>query len=419
MRLAVSRLRFALFIPAIFVLAPLTLMAQVDESPLPVEARPAFPNLQWAGWSPETENGQPNPLRPIILTHAGDGSNRVFVATQQGVVHVFPNDPNAAQTQVFLDIQQRVVYKDKENEEGLLGLAFHPRYRQNGEFFIYYTTTTAPHTSVISRFRVSKDDPNKADPDFEEEILRIPQPYWNHNGGTIVFGPDGSLYVGLGDGGAANDPHGNGQNLGTLLGSILRIDVDHKDQGRNYAIPRDNPFINRPNARPEIWAYGVRNIWRMAFDRETGVLWAGDVGQNLWEEIDLIVKGGNYGWNLREGRHPFGEHGSGPRPDLIEPIWEYHHDIGKSITGGHVYRGKQVPELAGLYLYADYVSGKLWALRYDMRQKRVVANHTLGKSLLPVVSFGEDEQGEAYFLMVTPTGEGIHRLVSARRASAR
>jgi glucose/arabinose dehydrogenase len=244
-------------------------------------------------------------------------------------------------------------------------------------------------------------------------VLRFTKPFWNHDGGTICFGPDGYLYITHGDGGAANDPFDNGQNLKTRLGKVLRIDVDHKDEGKNYAVPKDNPFVNRPDARPEIWAYGLRNIWRMAFDRPTGVLWAGDVGQNLYEEINLIEKGGNYGWNRREGLHPFGSKGVGPRPDLIEPIWEYHHDIGKSITGGLVYRGTRLPELEGAYLYADYVTGKSWALRYDGTKKRVTANRPIRDRRLPILSFGEDEKGEVYLLTYTPTGQGIYWLVKS------
>ncbi|MEX0716101.1 MAG: PQQ-dependent sugar dehydrogenase [Planctomycetaceae bacterium] len=392
----------ASFAPAAF--------AQVDESPLPVKVEPAFPDLEWTGWAPVTERGRPYPLRPVIIENAGDGSNRLFVGIQQGTIHVFPNDQAAKKTKVFLDIARKVVYKDNENEEGFLGLAFHPKYEENGEFFVYYTTADGPpHTSVISRFRVSPDDPDRALPESEQEILRIPQPYWNHNGGTIVFGPDGYLYVALGDGGAANDPHGNGQDLGTLLGTILRIDVDRQDAGKNYAIPADNPFVDRQGVRGEIWAYGLRNVWRMSFDRRTGTLWAADVGQDLWEEIDLIVRGGNYGWNLREGMHPFGPKGVGPREDLIEPIWEYHHDVGKSITGGHVYRGQRVPALEGLYLYADYVTGKLWALRYDENAKKVAANHSIPADKHEVVTFGEDEAGDVYFAKVAPNGRGLFR----------
>jgi glucose/arabinose dehydrogenase len=357
---------------------------QVNEVPLNVDIERAFANLQFD--------------RPLVLTHAADGGGRVFVASQLGKVFVFPNDPDVTEPAVFLDIESRVRYDEKENEEGFLGLTFHPKYKTNGEVYVYYTTTDTPHTSVISRFRVSKEDPNRADPASEEEILRIGQPYWNHNGGTIVFGPDGYLYIGLGDGGFRDDPHGNGQNLATLLGSILRIDVDRRDGGKPYAIPRDNPFVSRKGARGEIWAYGVRNIWRMAFDSKTGALWAADVGQDLWEEIDLIVRGGNYGWNLREGKHKFGPKGSEARPDLIEPIYEYHHDVGKSITGGHVYRGRRVPELAGAYLYADYITGKVYALRYDEVKKQVLANQPISGNIIPVFSFGEDEAGEVYFM---------------------
>jgi quinoprotein glucose dehydrogenase len=357
--------------------------AHVDESELSLQVDRAFPNLRLR--------------RPVVIANAGDGSDRLFFVTQQGVIHVIPNDPTVEETTTFLDIESRVVYQDKENEEGMLGLAFHPNYERTGEFFVYYTTTDAPHTSVVSRFRVSKDNPNQADPDSEEELLRVAQPYWNHNGGALAFGPDGYLYIALGDGGAADDPHRNGQNLETLLGSILRIDIDRQDEGKNYAIPQDNPFVRHERARSEIWAYGLRNVWGMSFDRETGQFWAADVGQNIWEEINLIVRGGNYGWNLREAKHKFGANGAEQRDDLIDPIWEYHHDLGKSITGGSVYRGKRLPSLVGAYVYADYVSGRVWALRYDDAKKRVVANHSIPAKSMPVVAFGEDEQGEIYF----------------------
>jgi len=383
--------------------------AQVDESPLALKAEVAFPNLQWAGWKGETDDGRVDTLRPIVLTHANDDSGRVFVATQHGVIHAFPNDQEATQTSIFLDIQDRVSYNDSTNEEGFLGLAFHPRFKENGYFYVFYTTRQAKLTNIVSRFQVRKDDPNRADPASEVEILRFEKPYWNHDGGTVIFGPDGFLYVTHGDGGAANDPHENGQNLGVLLGKVLRIDVDRAEDGKNYAIPKDNPFVGRAGARPEIWAYGLRNIWRMAFDRKTDRLWAGDVGQDTWEEIDIIVKGGNYGWNLREGFHPFGRKGVGPRPGLIEPIWEYHHDIGKSITGGLVYRGKRLPELDGAYLFADYVSTRIWALRYDDAKGRVVENRPITSPGVPVLSFGEDDQGEAYFLTTTNNGRGIYR----------
>ncbi len=379
----------------------------LDLSPLPLKTVVAFPDLKFTGWSAETPQGKLIPQRPIALTHAGDGTNRIFLATQHGVIHAFANDPKVKTTEVFLDIEKKVVYVDKQNEEGLLGLAFHPNYKKNGEFFVLYTIQGVKQTNVLSRFKVSKDNPNKADPASEEELLRITRPYWNHDGGTICFGPDGYLYLAVGDGGAANDPHRNGQNLKTMLGKVLRIDVDRKDPGKAYAIPKDNPFVDDAKALPEIYAYGFRNIWRMAFDRKTGQLWAGDVGQNLYEEINIVKKGGNYGWSLREGLHPFSIDGVGPRKDLIEPIWEYHHDVGKSITGGLVYRGKALPELDGMYVYADYITGSIWALKYDDAQQRVVANRRIQGASNIILSFGDDEQGEAYFLTVTTTGKGI------------
>lgn len=391
--------------------------AKVDTSPLPIHSKLAFPNLKWTGWKSETDEGLLRPFRPILLTNAGDGSNRIFVPSEQGTIHVFNNTTDAQNSRVFLDISSKVVYDDKQNEEGFLGMAFDPKYKENGHLYVYYTSTAAPHLSVISRFTVSKENPDYVDPKTEVEILRIPQPFWNHNGGTLAFGPDGYLYIALGDGGAGGDPLGNGQKLDTLLGKILRIDVHQtsKDGKTNYSIPTDNPFVNKSGARGEIWAYGLRNIWRHSFDRKTGQLWAADVGQDLWEEIDLITKGGNYGWKDREGKHLFTPKDQPQRPDtptpagMIDPIWEYSHDIGKSITGGNVYRGKELPELEGMYLYGDYVSGKLWALKYDFDSKQVTANHPIGGNNLPMLSFGEDEQGEVYFTVVGVDGQNIYR----------
>ncbi|MGY8771583.1 MAG: PQQ-dependent sugar dehydrogenase [Pirellulales bacterium] len=350
--------------------------------------------------------------RPIVVTHAGDGTDRLFLAEQQGVIRVIANDYDAEEAPVFLDMEKAVHFNPKKNEEGLLGFTFHPDYKNNGQFYVYYTSSEEANLSVISRFNVSKNDPNKADLASEEIVMLIPQPYWNHNGGTISFGPDGYLYISLGDGGLGNDPHGNGQKLSTLYGSILRIDVNKKDGSRNYAIPKDNPFVNRRFAQPEIYAYGVRNIWRHGFDRETGTLWAGEVGQGLWEEILIIEAGGNYGWSVREGKHAFERPDNrmadtnpvDPKVKMIEPIYEYHHNNGKSITGGYVYRGKKVPQLVGKYLYADYVTGKVWALDYDQKAGKVKANYRIpANENPPVITFGEDENGEV--LMVAVFGE--------------
>jgi len=406
-RLAVFVLLACGFAGGLFAAEP-----KVDTTPLEVGIEVAFPEIEWAGWQPESDDGQIAPLRPILLTHAGDDSNRVFVPTQQGVIYVFPNDQQVKKADVFLDITEKVSYSDKTNEEGFLGLAFHPDFAKDGRLFVYYTNKAQPHQNVIASYRIKSDNPAQADPASEEILLVLDKPFWNHDGGTLAFGPDGYLYIAVGDGGAANDPFGNGQKLSTRLGKILRIDVDQRSGDLPYAIPADNPFVDQAKAKPEIWAYGLRNVWRMAFDRKTGTLWAGDVGQDLWEEIDLIVRGGNYGWNLREGFHPFGPKGADARADLIEPIWEYHHDIGKSITGGHVYRGKAIPELEGAYLYADYVSGKLWALNYDAETKRVTANREIPlPRSIPIMSFGEDEQGESYFTTFAPDGKGVFRLV--------
>jgi len=374
---------FAASLAAAAATLPATLRAEVKTGPLPVKAEVAYPNLMFD--------------RPLILTHAGDGTNRVFVIEQRGRIRVFENKPNVKKAGVFLDIRKQTAYKDKENETGLLGLAFHPRYKENGEFYVYYMRGGSPYVSTLSRFRVSKDDPDRADPESEEVLLRRKQPFWNHNGGNLAFGPDGYLYLGLGDGGKANDPLKAGQDLSTILGKILRINVDRRDKPLAYAIPKDNPFADKPNARGEIWAYGLRNVWGMTFDRKTGDLWAADVGQNLWEEINIIVRGGNYGWNHREASHPFGPDGAPAGPKYIDPIWEYHHKIGKSITGGYVYRGETCGPLVGKYVYADYVSGLIWALDYDYETKQVRGNYTLEGPKLPIMSFGEDAAGEVYF----------------------
>ena len=383
---------------------------EADDSPLAIETAEAFPGLTWTEWDNGADSGRVINHRPITVTHAGDGSNRVFAATQHGVVHVLAND-KAKATKVFLDISPKVFYADNENEQGLLGVAFHPRYKETGEVFIFYTLKGQPvRTNVISRFRVSKSDPDKLDPGTEEEIFRVTHKYWNHDGGTIAFGPDGYLYIVLGDGGSGGDPDDNGQNLSLPLGKILRIDVTRRADGKAYAVPADNPFVNNKDAVSEIYAYGVRNPWRLTFDRKTGKGWFGEVGQDIWEEVNLLAKGANYGWRRRESLHPFGPDGTGPQPGMTDPIWEYHHRIGKSITGGPVYRGKQFPELDGHYLYADYVTGKIWALKYDEAAGRVVANRPIKDKGKAIMSFGEDEAGEVYLMTYDKDGKGIFKL---------
>lgn len=371
----------------------------------------AFSKLEWEGWAPVDERGKPQVMRNLELISANDGTNRLFVMSQSGMVHVFENDPNVEQATMFLDIRKRVHDWQKDNEEGLLGFAPHPEFGNNGRVFVYYTSEEKPHTSYISEFKVSDSNPNKADADSEKIVMTIPQPFANHNGGSIAFGPDGYLYIGLGDGGSRNDPLANGQNLETLMGSVLRIDVDGKSEGGNYGIPSDNPFVNQTGARPEIFANGFRNIWRLDFDPKTGNLWAGEVGQDLWEEIHLVEKGGNYGWSVREGTHLFGNREADSSANFIAPVLEYDHQVGKSITGGCVYRGKAVPALDGQYLYGDYVSGKLWSLNYDHKKQKVVSNVEVEWNGQPIAGFGQDKEGEVYVMMPTPNGKGIYKLV--------
>ncbi len=376
---------------------------------LPLQAVEAFPKLKWEGWQGVDDNGKIRQLRPIEIIHGGDGTNRLFVGTQSGMIHVFDNDPEVKSTSMYLDLRDRVHDWTKDNEEGLLGMALHPNYKTNGEIFVYYNTVKKPRTAYLSRFRRSADNPNRGDPASEEIIMVIPQPFANHNGGPMVFGRDGYLYLALGDGGGRNDPTGHGQNLKTWMGSMLRIDVDHKEKDLNYAIPKDNPFLDRPGAKPEIYAYGLRNIWRLSIDRQTGLIWSADVGQDLWEEINIIKRGANYGWSIREASYGFGN-AAATNPDKpVDPLWEYDHQIGKSITGGHVYRGKKLPELFGYYIYGDYVSGKIWALKYDEKTNKVIENVRIPSTGLPVLAFGQDEHGEVYYMIATATGKTIFR----------
>ena len=384
-------------------------VADPVDGQLPLKGVVAFPDLTWEGFEGADENGRLTTLRPLVLTHAGDGSNRNFVATQRGTIYVFPNDPHAQLATLFMDIRDRVQDFAKDNEEGLLGFAFHPDYKENGQFYVYYSSSAEPRTSIVSRFNVSANDPNRADPASEQIVMKIPQPFSNHNGGSIAFGHDGYLYIALGDGGGRNDPLGHGQNLKTWMGSLLRIDVDHHQDDKNYAIPADNPFLQREGAQPEIYAYGFRNIWRLSVDRKTGELWAADVGQDFWEEINIVKPGGNYGWSIREASYLFNNKSFEPADPPLAPIWEYDHQLGKSITGGFVYRGSRLPELDGLYLYADFISGKIWALKYDEASSKVTSNMGIATTGFPVLAFGEDEAGDVYYMLETVDGKGIYR----------
>jgi len=331
--------------------------------------------------------------RPLALVDPSDGSNRLFVVEQRGRIYVFENRSDVREAEIFLDISDRV--NSKGNEEGLLGLAFHPRFRENRLFFLNYTAYP-PRRSIIAKFVARKDDPDKGDPASEVQLLTYAQPYENHNGGQLAFGPDSMLYIGVGDGGSGGDPHGNGQNLRTLLGKILRLDVDHPDTGKQYGIPADNPFIvtGGSGRRGEIWAYGLRNPWRFSFDPANGRLWAGDVGQDQVEEIDIIQKGKNYGWNIMEGSSCFKPQKGCDTTGLTMPVVDYHHDVGVCVIGGYVYRGTRLSDLAGAYIYADYGSGRIWALRYDGVNPPV--NEELMHSGMPVTSFGVDRNNELY-----------------------
>jgi len=328
---------------------------------------------------------------PLFLASPPGDNSRIFVVTQAGVIYVFNNDAAVTLARVFLDINDRVT--DAGGETGLLGLAFDPDYASNGYFYVNYipnfdSSGSNPLRTVIARFRVTAD-PNVADPASETQLLTFNQPFTNHNGGWLGFGPDGKLYIAAGDGGGGGDPNGNGQNLNTPLGKILRLNPDG-------SIPSDNPFFGQTGQRGEIWAYGLRNPFRNSFDRATGLLWTGDVGQNAFEEIDVIQKGGNYGWNVREGFHGYPD-ANAPKPagnNFIDPVAEYDHGAGCSITGGYVYRGSAVPTLGGVYLYTDFCSGTLWAL--SQTNGVPGTNRVIGRIPGNPSSFGEDAAGQLY-----------------------
>lgn len=331
--------------------------------------------------------------RPLYLTHAGDGSGRLFVLEQGGRVYILQEGQRLDTP--FLDLTT-LVSADANSfgytERGLLGLAFAPDYATSGIFYVNYTDRAGD--SVVARYRVSADA-NVADSVSAEIILTVDQPYANHNGGHLAFGPDGYLYIGFGDGGSQGDPQGNGQRLDTLLGKLLRIDVSGET---GYTIPADNPFVGTPDAQPEIWAYGLRNPWRFTFDRATGDLYIGDVGGSAWEEINFqpadSTGGENYGWSLFEASQARTAAGS---DGLTMPIAEYSHSEGVSVTGGYVYRGERIPDLQGIYLYGDFGFGTIWAAWRDAVGAWQSAVY-IANSGQVISSFGEDEAGELYIV---------------------
>lgn len=338
----------------------------------------AFPNLTFE--------------RPLWFGHAGDISGRLFVIEQQGLILVFDSANAASVVDTFLDI--RVPVNDAGNEEGLLGLAFHPDFASNGYFYVNYTAAN-PRRTIVSRFTASPANTDNVDEATEFPILTFDQPYSNHNGGCLQFGPDGYLYIATGDGGSGGDPQNNGQNRANLLGKILRIDVNTAEGGNQYGIPDDNPFANATDgSRPEIFAYGLRNPWRFSFDPENGRLWAADVGQNAIEEIDIIESGKNYGWSIMEGNNCFKPDSACDTTGLVRPVFQYTHADGQSVTGGYVYRGTKVAGLVGKYLFADFVSGRIWSLQYTPDQPAVTTQ--LPKTNLLISSFGVDAVGEVY-----------------------
>ncbi len=371
----------------------LLLFPSASFAQITLEIETAFDNLSFAD--------------PVDIQHAGDGTNRLFVVEQHlGRIQVFDNDKGVASAQTFLQLPP----VNSGFEEGLLGLAFHPDYETNGYFFVYYSASN-PRRSVVSRFSVDQNNPNAADPNSELIIMEIGQPFGNHNGGQLAFSPfDGYLYIGLGDGGDAGDPQDHGENPETLLGSMLRIDVNNASESTPYQIPADNPFANNSEEyREEIFAYGLRNPWRFSIDPETGDIWAGDVGQGTWEEIDIIINGGNYGWDIMEGNHCYEPSSGCDQTGRILPVWEYRHQNSNvSVTGGHVYRGSRIPEIAGKYIYADYASGRIWALT---KTNTDTTNIEIADAWFNISAFGVSENNELFIVGYNGT---IYRFVETQ-----
>jgi len=360
-----------------------------------------------ASWGAVTIKAEPvvtGLSSPVDITHAGDGSGRLFITLQGGRVVIF--DGVQILSPPFLDINSLV---SSGGERGLLGAAFHPNYVGNGFFYVSYTDTAGD--SVIARYSVSLD-PNRADPTSGVILLTIPQPFSNHNGGQLHFGPDGYLYIGIGDGGSGGDPQNNGQDLETLLGKILRIDVD---SGFPFTVPPDNPFVGVVGAREEIWSFGLRNPWRFSFDRLTGDMFIGDVGQNSWEEVDFqpanSTGGENYGWRLMEGNSCFNPAINCNNGTLTLPILVYDHSVGCSVTGGYLYRGSKNPNLNGLYLYGDFCSGLIWGAQEDGLGGWNTT--VLLDTNFSISTFGEDESGEIYFAHLSATDGTIYQVVQS------
>ena len=339
----------------------------------------AFPNLSFTD--------------PVGIYHSGDDTERLFVLEQPGTIKVFSNDPSTTSVETFLNITSIVDQDGGYTEEGLLGLAFHPNFTENGYFYVNYTEHN-PRRNVIARYKVSNNDINQADALSSLVILEVNQPYTNHNGGQMGFGSDGYLYISFGDGGSAGDPQGNGQNTQTLLGTIIRIDVDNISNDLNYSIPSDNPFVEDPSVKDEIYAYGLRNMWRFSWDPVTGLLWGADVGQYEWEEIDIIYPGLNYGWNTMEGNHCYPAGTSCSSEGFEPPVFEYalYVDGVCSVTGGYVYRGTEILSLYGKYIYGDWCTGDIWALAYSDDGNHV--NEHLIQSGINITSFGLDQNNE-------------------------
>ncbi len=380
----------------------------------PVVVQPDPPASEQPTVAPEPAAPQPVPLaelsvrleklidgfdQPLFVTGAGDGSDRLFVLEKSGRAWLVRGGVRSATP--FLDMSDAV---STDSERGLLGMAFSPTFSTDGYVYVDYTDRKG--STTISRFKVSGE---VVDRTSEQKLLTIAQPFANHNGGMIAFGPDGYLYVGMGDGGSGGDPKGNGQRLGVLLGKLLRIDVAG---GGAYSVPADNPFVSTPNALPEIWAYGLRNPWRWSFDRETGDLWIGDVGQNTWEEIDFApassAGGENYGWNTYEATHPFPPGSNAVTGDFTMPVIEYGRGAGQSTTGGYVYRGAAYEAMWGTYLYGDFGSGDLWGLR--RAADGTIENRLLLETGFSLVSFGQDDDGELY--VVDFGGGTVYRVVA-------